>query len=146
MGDRQRPRLRRSGVSPGPTLGYRLEEDGQVLAYLPDHEPAVGVPLESLSPDWISGFEIAAGASALLHDCQYTEEEYVNRIGWGHSSVADAVLFARLAAVEQLFLFHHDPLHDDRQLEVLQARARLLSSNGALAPTLAREGMTIELV
>src|SRR5207247_710716 len=58
---------------PGPTLGYRLEEDGQVLAYLPDHEPAVGVPLASLSTDWLSGFDVAVGANTLLHDSQYSE-------------------------------------------------------------------------
>jgi ribonuclease BN (tRNA processing enzyme) len=130
---------------PGPTLGYRLEEDGQVLAYLPDHEPAVGVPLASLSTDWLSGFDVAVGANTLLHDSQYSEDEYSNRVGWGHSSVADAVLFSRRASVEQLLLFHHDPLHDDRQLEALQARARELCSNGNPPPKLAQEGMTIEL-
>jgi phosphoribosyl 1,2-cyclic phosphodiesterase len=129
---------------PGPTLGYRLEEDGHVIAYLPDHEPAVGVPLESLSSDWLSGFDVAVGAQTLLHDSQYTEEEYGTRVGWGHSSVADAVLFARQTSVEQLLLFHHDPLHDDRQLEALQARALELAGGDA-APKLAREGMTIEL-
>jgi phosphoribosyl 1,2-cyclic phosphodiesterase len=130
---------------PGATLGYRIEADGSSVAYLPDHEPAVGVPLASLSTDWLSGFDVAVGANTLLHDSQYSEEEYSNRVGWGHSSVADAVLFSRRASVEQLLLFHHDPLHDDRQLEALQARARELCSNGNPPPKLAQEGMTIEL-
>ena len=130
---------------PGPTLGYRIEEDGYVLAYLPDHEPAVGVPLESLPPDWLSGFDVAVGANMLLHDSQYSEEEYRQRAGWGHSCVADAVLFAERTSVEQLLLFHHDPLHDDRQLEQLEARARELAADHEPPPTLAREGMTIEL-
>jgi ribonuclease BN (tRNA processing enzyme) len=116
-----------------------------VLAYLPDHEPAVGVPLDSLPPDWMSGFDVAVGAHTLLHDSQYSEDEYRQRVGWGHSCVADAVLFAERTSVGQLLLFHHDPLHDDRQLEKLQARARELAADGALPPTLAQEGMTIEL-
>jgi ribonuclease BN (tRNA processing enzyme) len=130
---------------PGTTLGYRLSENGSVFAYLPDHEPAVGIPLESLSPDWMSGFAIAAGATALVHDAQYSEDEYPSKVGWGHSSVADAVSFATRAAVEQLLLFHHDPLHDDRKLEALQDRARELWTGGGQQPAVAHEGMTLEL-
>jgi ribonuclease BN (tRNA processing enzyme) len=130
---------------PGPTLGYRLEEDGRVLAYIPDHEPAIGVPLESLTPDWLSGYEVAAGADVLLHDSQYTDEEYASRVGWGHSSVTDAVLFAEKASVEQLLLFHHDPLHDDARLEALAEHARGVAPDGARPPLLTREGMTSDL-
>ena len=130
---------------PGTTVGYRLSENGSVFAYLPDHEPAIGVPLETLSPDWMSGFAIAAGATALVHDAQYSEEEYPSKVGWGHSSVADAVVYASRATVGQLLLFHHDPLHDDEKLDALQERARELWTKGDLPPSLAREGMTIEL-
>jgi phosphoribosyl 1,2-cyclic phosphodiesterase len=130
---------------PGTTLGYRLSENGSVFAYLPDHEPAVGIPLESLSPDWMSGFAIAAGATTLVHDAQYSEDEYLSKVGWGHSSIADAVTFASRATVEQVLLFHHDPLHDDRQLEALQDRAQDLWQGDGQPPAFAREGMTIEL-
>jgi phosphoribosyl 1,2-cyclic phosphodiesterase len=130
---------------PGTTIGYRLAENGSVFAYLPDHEPAVGVALETLSPDWISGFPLAAGATALVHDAQYSEEEYPSKIGWGHSSVADALVFARLATVGQVLLFHHDPLHDDQKLAALEQRACELWAGVDRPPVLAREGMTIEL-
>jgi phosphoribosyl 1,2-cyclic phosphodiesterase len=130
---------------PGMTLGYRLSENGSVFAYLPDHEPAVGIPLESLSTDWMSGFAIAAGATALVHDAQYSEDEYASKVGWGHSSVADAVMFATRATVGQLLLFHHDPLHDDRKLEALQERARELWTGQGRPPASAQEGMTLEL-
>ncbi len=130
---------------PGPTVGYRLAENGSVLAYLPDHEPAVGVPLEALTPDWISGFAIAAGATLLIHDAQYSEDVYPSKVGWGHSSIADAVVFGRRATVGQLLLFHHDPLHDDRTLDSFQQRVRELWTESEQPPTLAREGMTIEL-
>ena len=130
---------------PGTTLGYRLSENGSVFAYLPDHEPAVGIPLESLSPDWMSGFAIASGATMLVHDAQYGEDEYVSKVGWGHSSIADAVVFATRTAAEQLLLFHHDPLHDDTKLEKLQQRARELWTGDGQPPAIAREGMTLEL-
>jgi phosphoribosyl 1,2-cyclic phosphodiesterase len=130
---------------PGTTVGYRLTENGSVFAYLPDHEPAVGVPLQTLSPDWMSGFAIAVGATALVHDAQYSEDEYPSKVGWGHSSVADAVVFASRATVGRLFLFHHDPLHDDGKLDELEERARALWSGGEEPPALAREGMAIEL-
>ena len=128
---------------PGPTVGYRIEENGQSLAYIPDHEPALGVPLDSLSRDWVSGFTLAAGADVLLHDGQYFEAEYPEHVGWGHSSVADAVGFARIAEVGELVVFHHDPLHSDVALDDLGARARDLWRNGGPPPVLAQEGMEI---
>jgi phosphoribosyl 1,2-cyclic phosphodiesterase len=132
-------------VHPGPTLGYRIEEDGAALAYLPDHEPALAHDLASLSPDWISGGLLAAGADVLLHDAQFTEAEYPHRVGWGHSSVAHAVAFGAAAEVERLVLFHHDPVRDDEQLEDLLGRARELSNGGGRVPELAFEGMRLEL-
>ncbi len=108
---------------PGPTLGYRIEADGASFAYIPDHEPALGNVLAALTPDWISGYRIARGADVLFHDAQYFEDEYAERTGWGHSSVADAVTFAQRAGVGRLVLFHHDPLHSDDFLDALSARA-----------------------
>ena len=87
---------------PGPTLGYRLSMNGSTLAYIPDHEPVLGVELADLEPEWISGHEIAADVDLLFHDCQFSEPEYPSRVGWGHSSVAHAVEFARLPALAAL--------------------------------------------
>jgi phosphoribosyl 1,2-cyclic phosphodiesterase len=128
---------------PGATLGYRIEGNGSALAYIPDHEPALGVELARLTSDWVSGFPIAAGATVLLHDAQYTEEEYWAHVGWGHSSVSQAVGFARIAEVDQLLLFHHDPLHSDSDLASLQAAARELWQGSGAPPELAYEGMEI---
>jgi phosphoribosyl 1,2-cyclic phosphodiesterase len=130
-------------VHPGPTVGYRIETAGTVLAYLPDHEPALA-GIDGRSTDWISGAAIAEDADVLVHDAQYSEEEYVERIGWGHSSVADAVAFARAVRARQLVLFHHEPRHTDASLERLEARARSLAPDDR-PPVLAREGMTVEL-
>jgi phosphoribosyl 1,2-cyclic phosphodiesterase len=131
---------------PGTTVGYRLEVDGRSFAFIPDHEPVIGVELASLAPEWISGHALAKGADVLLHDCQFDEVEYPERVGWGHSSVAHAVEFARLAGVGQLVLFHHDPDRSDAGIERLVRRANeLWDGGGGHGPVAAREGETIEL-
>ena len=130
---------------PGPTLGYRLEEGGKVLSYISDHEPALGVDLSAVSSDWVSGFSLAYGADVLLHDAQYTEEEYPGRVGWGHSSIADMVTFGLITKVERLLMFHHDPLHTDAQLEAMLLRAKELWGGDRNGLELAHEGMQIEV-
>jgi phosphoribosyl 1,2-cyclic phosphodiesterase len=131
----------------GSTVGYRLEVARGSLAFIPDHEPVMGVELAELDSDWISGHALAEGVDVLLHDSQFTEEEYAERVGWGHSSVAHAVGFARKANVGRLVLFHHDPDRSDTEVEQLTERASELwerAGDGA-APVAAHEGMTIEL-
>jgi ribonuclease BN (tRNA processing enzyme) len=103
----------------GPTLGYRIEADGSSLCYIPDHEPGLGARLAELEEEWISGFELARGASLLIHDCQYTDEEYPHHIGWGHSQLSDALAFAHRTDADNVLLFHHDPLHSDAFLDGL---------------------------
>jgi phosphoribosyl 1,2-cyclic phosphodiesterase len=126
----------------GPTVGYRLEDAGQSLAYLPDHEPySVDEPV-GVEPEGLSGYRLARDASILVHDAQYLETEYPARAGWGHSSVAHAVAFASAARVQRLVLFHHDPLHSDDDLTELEARAAELWL-GVQRPELAREGMRL---
>jgi phosphoribosyl 1,2-cyclic phosphodiesterase len=107
----------------GPTLGYRVTEGDASLCYIPDHEPSLGTDLADVEPEWISGFELAQGASLLVHDCQYSDEEYAGHMGWGHSSLTDALAFARRAEAERLMLFHHDPMHSDDFLDAFAATA-----------------------
>jgi phosphoribosyl 1,2-cyclic phosphodiesterase len=116
----------------GPTLGYRIEDAGATLCYIPDHEPALGTPLDELEDEWISGLDLAAGADLLIHDAQYADDEYPSHLGWGHSSLADALAFGRRAAVGKLLLFHHDPLHGDAFLDALarEAGARWAAAGG----------------
>jgi phosphoribosyl 1,2-cyclic phosphodiesterase len=107
----------------GPTLGYRLSEGDTSVCYIPDHEPGLGAHLDTDDPDWISGYELARDATLLLHDCQYTDDEYADHLGWGHSRLSDALAFARRVNPERLMLFHHDPLHSDDFLDVFHCRA-----------------------
>jgi phosphoribosyl 1,2-cyclic phosphodiesterase len=129
----------------GSTIGYRIEENGRSFAYIPDHEPALGVDLEKIEPEWVSGFSVAQGADVLFHDAQYTEEEYPSHRTWGHSAIDHTVTFGLMTKVRNLVLFHHDPGHSDGELEVHRKRAKELWGGHNDAPVLAREGMEIEL-
>jgi phosphoribosyl 1,2-cyclic phosphodiesterase len=106
-------------LHPGPTVGYRIGDGTRTLAYLPDHEPALGWRGPSRTGRWTSGHDLAAGADLLIHDAQYTADEYQARVGWGHSSVDHALTFAELAGVGRLVTFHHDPSHSDDALDAL---------------------------
>jgi phosphoribosyl 1,2-cyclic phosphodiesterase len=128
----------------GPTLGYRIEEEGEVFAYVPDHEPYLTAALDD-EPRWISGWALAAGADLLFHDSQYTEEEYSQRVGWGHSAVHHAAAFARAAGVRQLAMFHHDPMRSDRELEELYDQVAEIVRDDQEPPLIAREGLEISL-
>jgi len=131
----------------GPTLGYRLGADGASVCYLPDHEPGLGENLTSASAKWISGHGLARDASLLIHDCQYTDEQYAAHWGWGHSCVGDALVFARRCEPRHLLLFHHDPGHDDARLETIgqDAGSRWAKLAGEGPIEMAREGRVLEL-
>ena len=128
----------------GPTLGFRIEDEGRALAYVPDHEPYLTAALDD-EPEWISGWALAAGADLLLHDSQYTEDEYAHRLGWGHSSVAHAAIFAQAAGVRQLAMFHHDPMRADRELEELYDQVAEIVRDEQEPPLIAREGLAVTL-
>jgi phosphoribosyl 1,2-cyclic phosphodiesterase len=108
----------------GPTLGYRIIDGDTTLAYIPDHEPALGAPLGGLEPEWISGFDLARDADLLIHDCQYADDEYPEHAGWGHSGLSDTLTFASRVQARRLLLFHHDPLHSDEFLDEFRATAK----------------------
>jgi phosphoribosyl 1,2-cyclic phosphodiesterase len=142
-------RIRAASVSHrGPTLGYRIDDGDSSLTYIPDHEPALGADLEGLEQDWISGFALARDTSLLVHDGQYSDAEYPEHVGWGHSALSHSLAFAHRTGAERTLLFHHDPMHSDDFLDGLEAEARvrwteLGGEEDAVA--LARERAEIEL-
>ena len=107
---------------PSPTLGFRVQQGETVLTYISDHELALGRRGFTGDPQWTSGFSLAEGADLLIHDAQYSPEEYDARRGWGHSSIVHALQFARLARVKHLLLFHHDPAHTDQDLREMHEK------------------------
>ena len=133
----------------GPTFGYRICEGDTSLCYLPDHEPALGTHLADADPDWISGFGLAQGASLLIHDCQYLDEDYPDHLGWGHSAVSDTLRFALRSGAERIALFHHDPLHDDAELDRLGEAAatrwaQLGGAEGALEMAAEQQAIVLD--
>jgi phosphoribosyl 1,2-cyclic phosphodiesterase len=128
---------------PGPTVGYRITDRNKALAYLPDHEPALGARTFPQEPEWTSGFALAAGADLLIHDAQYTAAEYPAHVGWGHSSIPQALAFAAAAGVRRLVPCHHDPSHTDDMLDVLLDEMRGLSDSVQVLP--GREGARFEV-
>ncbi len=119
---------------PAVTLGYRVEADGAVLAYITDHEPfseslwrAAASPgrLESMLHEGDRRHaRFLSGADLVIHDAQYTPEEYRQKKNWGHSTYQYVVEIAVAAGVRRLALTHHDPNHDDRFLDELEQSAR----------------------
>jgi ribonuclease BN (tRNA processing enzyme) len=129
----------------GPTLGFRITDGDVTVAYIPDHEPALGQELDRSSHEWISGYDLARDADLLIHDGQYTAGEYVEREGWGHSTTDHAVGFARRCGVRRLALFHHDPLHDDPTIRAMTQAAQAAADGAIEEVTAAREGDTVEV-
>ena len=126
-------------------MGYRIEADGGSVAYLPDHEPALALSNGRWpAPEWISGYDLAFNAYLLVHDAQYTDDEYANCIGWGHSTYRHAFEFAAQVGAKRIVPFHHDPSHDDETLDRLLHRA----ANDSKFPCTAspgREGAIFEI-
>ncbi len=128
---------------PGLTVGYRIAAGGHALAYLPDHEPALGARCFPQAAEWTSGYALAEGVDLLIHDAQYSRVEYDNHVGWGHSSIDHAFAFAKLANVRHLVTFHHDPAHEDDELDRLLGMAK--AADPRLEVTVGREGAVFDL-
>ncbi len=142
---------------PSPTLGYRIAGGGSTLCYLSDHEPyyeavwrdAAGVGrLETIfEPGDRRHAEFMRGADLVVHEAQYTPDEYPNKEHWGHSTYSYAIKLAAAAGVQRLVLTHHDPSHDDAFLDAIQKQARELARqlDPRLEVTCAYEGLEITL-
>ena len=137
---------------PAIALGYRVEADGASLLYLCDHEPY-------WEPLWHSGSEpgklesilhdgdrrhaqFMQGADVVIHDSQYTPEEYPSRKNWGHSTWSYVTQIAAAAGVKRLILTHHEPAHDDAFLANVERKAQELarSMHSPMTVCCAREG------
>lgn len=135
---------------PALTVAYRLEADGAAIVYASDHEPhaqhlATGKG-QMLGED-LRHCEFLAGADLVIHDAQYTSEEYPSKVGWGHSTVEYALAVCRVAGAKRLALTHHDPTRSDDAVDRLveKARAGLGSAASVLEVFAAAEGQTLDL-
>ena len=124
----------------GHTLGYRIEADGRAVVYISDHQ----APLDRRTQDK-GVLELCEGADLLIHDAQYTDEEFVTLSDWGHSTPAYAVRVARESGARRLSLFHHDPAHTDKEIDRMLDHGRRLTSRQVLDVSAAAEGKSVDL-
>ena len=135
---------------PGVCVGYRLGTSAGSVVYIPDNEwccddsAGADAPAGSTAnplPDFVRGADI------LVIDAQYIREEYARHVGWGHGCVDDVVRLALSTGVKHLYLFHHDPLHDDAFISRMVDHARkIVREAGSTLPVdAAREGERVVL-
>jgi phosphoribosyl 1,2-cyclic phosphodiesterase/DNA-binding NarL/FixJ family response regulator len=146
---------------PGICAGYRLFTKEGSIAFLPDNEPFEPLKMKLAARDGIHPHKARAQAvvqrsklveflkdtDVLILDSQYTDEKYQEHIGWGHGALSRVVSLALEARAKKLFLFHHDPSHDDDKIDEMLERARFLvaESGRRLEVEAAREGAEIWL-
>ena len=146
---------------PGVCVGYRLYTKEGSIAFLPDNEPFEPLQLKLAARDGTHPKKARARAAVersklveflkdtdvLIIDAQYTDEKYQDHIGWGHGALSRVVSLALEARARKLFLFHHDPTHDDHKIDEMLERARILviESGRQLEVEAAREGAEIWL-
>ena len=131
-----------------PTLAYRISSGGATVAYVTDHEP-FWKPKDATfnHPGDQRHLSFLEGADLIIHDAQYSAEEYAGKIGWGHSTVEYATDIALATGSSRLALFHHDPAHDDAAVARLEATARERAAAGSrsLEVFAAMEGLELDV-
>jgi phosphoribosyl 1,2-cyclic phosphodiesterase len=124
---------------PGGCNAYRLEYGGKSVVYLSDHETG--------GDHDVNIYEFIKDAQVVVADSQYDGIEMAARKGWGHGCVDTVVAMAVKANVKRLYLFHHDPTHDDEFMDkfVLRAKEDVVALNSTMEVDAAREGVTVTL-
>jgi len=102
---------------PNGACGYRIEYEGRIIAICTDTEHFEGRLDDNV-------LFLAKDADLLIYDSAYTDEEYPNFKGWGHSTWQEAIKIAKAASVKQTLLFHHDPSHDDNKMDEIAKLAK----------------------
>ncbi|MGE5211693.1 MAG: MBL fold metallo-hydrolase [Acidobacteriota bacterium] len=123
----------------GHTVGYRVEWNGRSVVYMSDHQ----MPTDGSHSAWPGALELCDGADLLIHDSQYTPEEFAEKRDWGHCTPEYAVWLAGQAGVKHLALFHHDPAHDDDELDAILGPVIECASNLGVTAFAARERTTV---
>jgi DNA-binding response OmpR family regulator len=118
--------------------------------YACDHEPHSNILADGegeITGQDLQHARFITGADLLIHDAQYTGEEYSARAGWGHSTLEYAVKLSNEAQVKRLALSHHDPSRDDDALDRLVAntKAKLRKNASSLEVFAACEGQALDL-
>jgi ribonuclease BN (tRNA processing enzyme) len=142
-------------------LAFKFRHKGKSMIYTGDNEPYYDVLAERARPldtgihrrsEFIKEcnqrvVDFCQGADMLVADSQYTDQEYESKRGWGHSSISHVLNLSQESSVKKLILFHHEPTHDDKELERIerQARAKALKMKAKFKVLSAREGMVLDV-
>ena len=110
---------------PGATLGFKITSPNKTIAYITDNELLLGFTdhpnsihrKHSLLKPHMSLLDFVKDVDILVHEAQYFQEEYCNKIGWGHSSMANATVFVKYSTCKHWIVTHHDPSHTDKTLQ-----------------------------
>jgi phosphoribosyl 1,2-cyclic phosphodiesterase len=149
---------------PGITFGYKIQVNGKTIVYASDNEcmfieksikrrsnefneEELALFEEMIHEEHQSELNLFKDADILIHDAQYTPDDYEKKRGWGHSCYVDAITTAINANVKELYLFHHDPNYDDTSIEAIQKHSNeiIKKKGSSLVCHIAKEGMTIDL-
>ena len=131
---------------PSYAIGYRIEVGGRAVCFIPDDD--IEGDMYEVEEGWYERLvEFVRGADLLIHDSMYTDDEYPNRIGWGHSTFDQSLRLAEEGEVKKLLFFHHDPTRSDDELDEIVNRVRddALSRGCAVQVEAAVEGIDITL-
>ena len=117
---------------PNGAVGYRIECGGRSICYLTDHEHPEGGNTKEL-------VEFAGGADIVIYDATYTDDEYPNHVGWGHSTWQEGARLCDAADAGTYVVFHHDPGHDDNFMDDIARSVEQTRRNSVVA----REGLVL---
>ena len=114
--------------------GYRIEFEGKSVCYVTDTEHVVGKPDQNV-------LKLIEGADLVIYDSTYTDDEFEEHIGWGHSTWQEGVRLCKAANVKRLAIFHHDPDHEDDFMEAIEVEAKAAFPGSFVS----RETMLVEV-
>ncbi|HTT07562.1 MAG TPA: MBL fold metallo-hydrolase [Gammaproteobacteria bacterium] len=149
---------------PGVTYGYRITLRGKDIVYISDNEflfleKSIAQRYDEFdheerelldnmrNEERANELQRIRNADILIHDAQYTPEDYNRKRGWGHSCYVDTVNSAIEAGVKVLYLYHHDPTYDDQHIESMHTNAlAIIRERGShMECHIAREGLIVDL-
>jgi phosphoribosyl 1,2-cyclic phosphodiesterase len=119
---------------PNDATGYRIEHGGNSLCFITDTEHVPGSFDQNI-------LDLVEGSDMMIYDSTYTEEEFVDHVGWGHSTWEEGVRLCKAANVKRLAIFHHDPDHDDVFMDALGEAAKAAWDRTFVV----REGMDVTI-
>lgn len=142
-----------STVHPGTTYCFKITTPNQTIGYITDNEMLYGYhgPIDEIPPDtlepYLSLIDFLSNCDILIHEAQYTPEEYTTKVGWGHSSLRNAAALILKTKCHNWVITHHEPQHSDSQIEAmaLESEKTLKDLGFACKVTVAYDGMELKL-